>query len=57
MNRSAVVSEISRDISQVFFASIFVDPIMRGGIDARLVIAGLILAMMGWCVSIVIIKT
>ena len=56
MSKLIVASEISRDISQVFFASVFVDPIVKGAFDVGTISLGLLLAIIGWLVSIVLIK-
>lgn len=45
MNRLMVLSEIGRDIAQVFFASIVIGPIMSGAFKIETLIAGISLTI------------
>lgn len=53
----ATVSEIYRDIGQVFFASLFLGPLFsRGNINWILTIEGFILSLLFWFLSVAMIK-
>lgn len=54
----AIFSEILRDISQVFFASAVVSPLLLGAkkSDEVVLISGVILSTLLWIVSVIIIK-
>ncbi|MCG2701067.1 hypothetical protein L6267_02790 [Candidatus Parcubacteria bacterium] len=56
MKISKVLSEIFRDIGQVFFASIFIGPIITGNADWIILSAGLLLSLLSWHISILLIK-
>jgi hypothetical protein len=49
-----VLSEISRDIGQIFFASIFLTPLLGGTVNFPLVYAGLLLSLLFWYLSILL---
>ena len=53
--RLNVLSEISKDIAQVFFASILIDPLVAHTANWPLVITGLILATACWLLSLYLI--
>ncbi|MEI7513022.1 MAG: hypothetical protein WCJ74_00170 [bacterium] len=48
------ISEITRDIGQVFFASMFVAPIMQAEINWAITLSGFILSIIFWVFSILI---
>ncbi len=56
MNRIGVISEISRDVAQVFFASVLVDPIIRGEFRPFVMGVGILISLTTWYVSVIIIK-
>jgi hypothetical protein len=49
-----VLSEISRDIGQIFFASIFLTPLLGGTVNLSLMYAGLLLSLLFWYLSILL---
>lgn len=52
------ITEITKDIGLVFFASLFVGPIATGTIDFTLIVWGLVVSIATWQVSIIFaIKT
>lgn len=56
MNRLIIISEIMRDVAQVFFASVAIAPIMSGVINIRTFSAGILFSLVLWLLSIIIIK-
>ena len=56
MDKAVVLSEISRDIAQVSFASVFVDPIIRGDFNPTALLIGLSTSVIMWYVSFIVIK-
>ena len=46
------LSEINRDIAQVFFASVFIGPLVAGITGWALPISGLILSLIFWSLSL-----
>ena len=51
-NKLKAVSDICRDSAQVFLATMLVEPIVRGGINATLIGAGLSLSLIFWLLSL-----
>jgi hypothetical protein len=49
-----VLSEISRDIGQVFFASVFIGPLLGESLHLFLVYAGLLLSLIFWYLSMLL---
>jgi hypothetical protein len=49
-----VLSEISRDIGQVFFASVFLTSLLSGTLNLFLVYAGLLLSLIFWYLGILL---
>ena len=56
MSRVQVLSEITRDMAQVFFASVVVDPLLSGAFNMQAMAIGLLLAGVAWVVSVMLIK-
>ena len=52
--RFQVLSEITRDIGQVFFASLFVGPLVSGGVNWLVIVLGLILTIIAWSLSVIL---
>lgn len=55
-SRLEILSEISRDIGQVFFASVFIGPFFNELLNWPLVISGLILSLIFWSISLFLTK-
>jgi len=57
-NQFKVISEIIRDISQVFFASMVISPILIGVNNTSLlvILSGGIISLVLWYMSVVIMK-
>jgi hypothetical protein len=49
-----VLSEMSRDIGQVFFASVFLTPLLSGTFNLFLVYTGLLLSLIVWYLSVLL---
>jgi hypothetical protein len=54
--RLRILSEIAKDIAQVCFASVFLEPLMTGNANILTFILGLSLALISWVLSVVIVK-
>jgi hypothetical protein len=54
--RLRIVSEIAKDIAQVCFASVVLEPLMRGNANMFTFALGLSLALIPWVLSVVIGK-
>ncbi|TSD05033.1 MAG: hypothetical protein Greene071436_16 [Parcubacteria group bacterium Greene0714_36] len=52
--RIRTLSDINKDIAQVFFAAVFVGPLIEGSTNGWLVLAGLILSLAFWFISTVL---
>jgi hypothetical protein len=50
--KADAISEITRDIGQVFFASMFVAPIMQAEINWSITLSGFILLIIFWILSL-----
>lgn len=46
------VAEISRDVGQVIFAIVFLEPIISGRANQFTILGGIILVLISWYVSI-----
>ncbi len=56
--RTRTLSDISKDIGLVFFASLFIGPFIAGSkIQWPVVILGLLLAVVSWLLSLFLIKS
>lgn len=51
-----ILSEISRDIGQILFASVFIEPITKGSTDLKILFLGLILSLSAWSLSLLLTK-
>jgi hypothetical protein len=49
-----VLSEMSREMGQVFFASVLLTPLLSGTLNLFLVYAGLLLSLIIWYLSILL---
>lgn len=56
VSRIKNLSAISRDIGQVLFASVFVEPIIKGSLDSKTTFAGLLLTLVSWQASVILAK-
>ena len=56
IEKTNILSEISRDIGQVFFASLFVNSFLQNEINWYSIIFGFILSLGFWYVSLLIIQ-
>lgn len=54
--RVEAISNINRDVAQVFFAGLFLGPIASGSFNIAQIAAGAYLSTMLWICSIAIIK-
>lgn len=56
LKRLNTLSEISRDIGQVFFGLMFLGPLITGQIDWPIIISGLSLSIAFWVLSVILTK-
>jgi len=56
VSRLKIISDIVRDVAQVFFASAFVGPIVSGEATLFFIIGGLLLSLAFWYWSIALIR-
>jgi hypothetical protein len=56
MEKTKVFSEILRDIGQVFFASMFIGPLITGSVDISISFFGLLFSVLAWYSSVSLIK-
>ena len=54
--KTEVLSDISRDIGQVFFASLFVGQILENTVHLKTMVVGLGLALVFWFFSVLFAK-
>lgn len=54
--RLEVLSETTRDIAQVFFASIFIVPLVGSETSSFLIASGFILSVTSWYLNLSIVK-
>lgn len=54
--RSNVLSNISRDIAQVVFGSVFVGPLLGGTTKSHILLIGLFFAFVAWYFSVALVK-
>ena len=50
------LSDISISVGQVFFASVFIEPLIGGEFNWSNILAGFILSVIFWLISLVIIS-
>jgi hypothetical protein len=50
------LSDISSDIAQIFFASVFISPFFNTSADWKVIIFGLVLSLIFWSSSLLLIK-
>ncbi len=50
------LSTISRDVAQVLFAGLFIEPIVSGKVNALLMIFGFTLSLTAWVISLLLAK-
>ena len=55
-SRVAKLSEITSDLGQIFFASVFLGPFFLAKTNWVVVILGLILSLVSWFASLLLIK-
>jgi hypothetical protein len=55
--KTDALSEIARDIAQIFFASLFVGPLVTNSFNLALMLLGLTLAVIFWLVGLALIKS
>jgi hypothetical protein len=46
------LSEIARDVGQVFFASMFIGPLVIGSVNWPLIITGFLVSLIFWLLSL-----
>jgi hypothetical protein len=56
LEKSKVFSGIMRDIGQVFFASMFIGPLVTGSVDISLLSFGLLFSVLAWYSSVSLIR-
>ena len=56
MQKTIAISEIIRDIAQIFFASVVIAPIMSGIVNGFTFFVGISFSIVLWLLSIAIIK-
>lgn len=56
ISRSDLISEIARDIAQIFFASVFIGPLMSGDNSSAIPLFGLFLALIFWTLALSVPK-
>ena len=54
LEKPETLLEISRDMGQVFFASVLVDPVVNGSISSQLFFGGLTLSLFSWILSLLL---
>lgn len=56
MTKSETLSQISRDIGQVLFASMFIGPIMDGVFKLSVIATGFVFTLLAWYISFLFAK-
>lgn len=55
--KTETLSAISRDIAQVLFAGLFIEPIVSGNTNTYFVLLGLLLSVVAWVWSLLLAKS
>lgn len=55
--KSETLAAIGRDVAQVLFAGLFIEPIASGKMSAALLVSGFILSLVAWSVSLLLAKS
>ena len=55
--KTETLSAINRDIAQVLFAGLFIEPIVNGHINTYFVFLGLLLSSVAWVWSLLLAKS
>jgi len=55
--KPTALSEINRDIGQIFFASLFIGPFLTNTISWPTVTMGLVLSLIFWSIGLLLAKT
>ena len=55
--KTETLSEISRDIAQVFFAGLLIEPIVSGQTSFYFVLLGLLLSVAAWVWSLLLARS
>lgn len=56
-SRSDLISEIVRDIGQIFFASVFIGPLISGDNSPLILISGLSFSLIFWTLALSLPKS
>lgn len=56
-SRFSKLSDISSDIGQIFFASVFIGPLFADKFNWTVVISGLILSFVFWAICLILTKS
>mgnify|MGYP001594647160 CR=1 FL=1 len=54
--RVAKISDLAGNLGLIFFASVFLDPLLKGGADAKALILGLLFAAFSWFASLFLLS-
>ena len=55
--KSETLSAIGRDVAQVLFAGLFIEPIVSGKMNVALLVSGFILSLVAWTISLLLAKS
>lgn len=55
--KTETLSAISRDIAQVLFAGLFIEPITSGRFSVYFIVVGLLFSLAMWTLSLVLAKS
>lgn len=54
--KTETISAIGRDVAQVLFAGLFIEPIAGGKMSVLLLVSGFILSVVAWTISLLLAK-